>query len=307
MTRPVLAFAFLCLVFGTTFGAIAIGLRDGWPPLLSAGVRFALGGALVLGLAALRGELRRLSLSELGAIALVGLTTTSLTFGVLYVAEGVLPSSLAALIWAAAPPFSFGLAVALGRRRADGPSLAGVGLGTAGVALVVGVGGTHAGHAGVLAALAVLGAALTYVAGLTLSRDLAGRIPTFALAGGQQLLGGLALLVASAVLEHRGPERLDAPGLLALAYLAVVASAGAHTVMVWLSGVAGPTFTSSWTYVAPFVALLAGALMLHEPVGPSAWAGGVLVVLGAVALNAGVVRRLSRGAGPGAVSAPGAR
>ena len=306
MTRPVLAFVFLCAVFGTTFGAIAVGLRDGWPPLLAAGTRFALAGALVLAVAAARGELRRrIAPRELGGIAVGGLTVTTAVFGVLYTAEQVLPSSLAALISASLPLFAFGLAVALGRRRIDAAALAGLGLGSAGVMLVVGVGGMHGGRAAALAALALVGSEVAFAAGLTMTRGLAGRLPVLALAGGQQLFGGLVLLALSAAFEHRGPARLDATGLLALAYLTVVASAGAHTVTIWRAGTAGATFAASWTYVAPFVALLVGALALHEPVGPSAWVGGALVVLGAVGLNADLVRTLRRPAGePRAATIP---
>ena len=105
------------------------------------------------------------------------------------------------------------------------------------------------------------------------------------IARGQQLIGGLVLLVLSATFEHRVPVRFDTAGIAALLYLALVASAGAHTVAVWLAGATSATFAASWTYVSPFVALLAGALWLHEPVGPSAWIGGVLVVCGCVALT----------------------
>jgi drug/metabolite transporter (DMT)-like permease len=290
VTRAALAFAFLCAVFGTTFGAIAIGLRDGWPPLLSAGLRFTLAGVLVIGLAALRGELRRPSQRDLAGITLVGLSVTTATFAALYTAERVLPSSIAALLSASSPLFAFTLALWLGRRRLDVTAIAGLVLGTAGVALVVGFGRAHGGSGALLAALAIVASEIAYAGGLTATRGLLQRLPMLEVAGGQQLIGGFVLLVLSAAFEHRAPARLDPTGLAALLYLAVVASAGAHTIAIWLAGATSATFAASWTYVSPFIALLAGALWLHEPVGPSAWIGGALVVCGCVALNADLLR-----------------
>jgi drug/metabolite transporter (DMT)-like permease len=294
VTRALVAFTFLCAVFGTTFGAIAIGLRDGWPPLLSAGMRFTLAGVVVVGLAALRGELRRPSARDLGGITLVGLCVTTATFAALYTAERVLPSSLAALLSASSPLFAFTLAVWLGRRRLDLTAIAGLVLGTAGVALVVGFGQAQGGSAALLAALAIVVSEIAYAGGLTATRGLLERLPMLEVAGGQQLIGGLVLLVLSAAFEHRAPAQLDPTGLAALLYLALVASAGAHTIAIWLAGATSATFASSWTYVSPFIALLAGALWLHESIGPSAWIGGALVVCGCVALNADLLRTLRR-------------
>jgi hypothetical protein len=73
------------------------------------------------------------------------------------------------------------------------------------------------------------------------------------IARGQQLIGGLVLLVLSATFEHRVPVRFDTAGIAALLYLALVASAGAHTVALWLAGATSATFAASWTYVSPFV------------------------------------------------------
>jgi drug/metabolite transporter (DMT)-like permease len=167
-------------------------------------------------------------------------------------------------------------------------------LGTLGVALVCGFGHAQGGSPALLAALALIASEIAYAAGLTATRGLLQRLPMLEVAGGQQLVGGLVLLLLSAAFEHRVPARVDATGLVALAYLAIVASAGAHTVAIWLAGATSATFASSWTYLSPFIALLAGALWLHEPVGPAAWIGGALVICGCVALNADLLRTLRR-------------
>lgn len=287
MTRTYVAFGALCLIFGTTFGAIAIGIADGWPPLLSAGLRFTLAGALVLAVASFRGASRFPSRAGLRAILAIGLTVTTGTFAALYTAESVIPSGLAAVLSASSPLFAVGLAISAKRRRFDAFVAGGLVLGTAGVVLVAGV-GAIAGGAAIVASLAIVISEIGYAWGLSQARAAARELPMLQLAGAQQLVGGCALLALSAAFEHRLPARVDATGFAALAYLIVIASAGAHTISIWLASETDATFASSWTYVSPFIALVFGAIVLHEPLGVTAWLGGIFVVVGAIALNRNV-------------------
>ena len=261
MTRSIVAFAVLCAIFGTTFAAIAVGIDAGWPPLLAAGARFTLAGAIVLALAAVRGELRRPARADALRVAFVGLTVTTATFAALYTAERVVPSGLAALASATSPAFAVVIALALGRRRFDRWLLAGLVFGTVGVALIVGVGGAALGPAVALGCLSIVVSEIAYAGGLTVTRDLAARLPILVIAGAQQTIGGLVLLTLSAAFEHALPARPFAgAGWLALAYLTVIASAGGHTLSIWLAGETSATFATSWSYIAPFIALAVGAV-----------------------------------------------
>ena len=284
MTRAYVAFVVLCLVFGTTFGAISIGIANGWPPFLAAGVRFALAGAIVLGFAAMRGELRRVTAREVRDIAAIGLTVTAGTFGALYSAEAILPSGLAAVLSATSPLFAVGLAVFAKRRRFDLGVAAGIALGTLGVVLVAGVGGARDARSE-FAAVAIVVSEIGFAWGLSQMRAVASRVPMLELAGAQQLVGGAVLLAISLAFERRGVAHASLAGLLALGYLAIVASAFAHTLLSWLATRTTAVFATSWSYVSPFIALFFGACSLHEPLGIVAWCGGACVVAAAVVLN----------------------
>lgn len=284
MTRALAAFAFLVLVFGTTFGAIKIGIVDGWPPLFSAGVRFATAGLLVLVVAAAAGQTKRLTPAELRGAVSVGLSVITITFGALYSAEMVLPSGLAALLSATGPLFAVALAIVSGARRFDGSIAVGLILATGGVVLVSGVGALH-GRLALLASLAIVVSEFAFAWGLSRAKSLRTTIPALQLAGVQQSLGGAALLILSIAFEHRLPARVDGVGIAAIVYLIVIGSAVGHTVAIWLAGATSATFASSWTYLSPFIALLFGAVSLHELPGAGAWLGGLLVIAGAIVLN----------------------
>jgi drug/metabolite transporter (DMT)-like permease len=297
VTRTYAAFAFLCIVFGTTFGAIKIEMAEHWPPLLSAGLRFTIGGSLVLGLAALRRELRPLRRADVGGLVAVGSTVTAATFGVLYSAERVLPSGVCALLSATSPLFAVALAVAAKRRRFDRFAATGIVLGTAGVALVAGVGAVS-GPAAIVAAAAIIVSEFGFAWGLGRARSVAATVPMLQFAGTQQLIGGCVLLVLSAAVEHRGiaASRL---GVASFVYLVLVGTAAAHTVAIWLAAKTNATFASSWTYISPFIALAFGAILLDETFAVSAWIGGVCVIGGAVAINYAPVPRRAQAAGNG--------
>ena len=284
MTRAYVAFAVLCLVFGTTFGAIEIGIAGGWPPFLAAGLRFAVAGTIVLGFAALRGELRRLTPRDVRDIVAIGLSVTAGTFGALYGAEVVLPSGLAAVLSATSPLFAVGLAILAKRRRFDVGVAGGIALGMLGVVLIAGI-GSVTGPRSTLASVAIVVSEIGFAWGLSQMRAVAARVPMLQLAGAQQFIGGVVLLALSFGFERRGPTHESLAGYLAFGYLAIVASAGAHTLLGWLASRTTATFATSWSYVSPFIALLFGALFLHEAIGLVAWCGGACVVAAAFLLN----------------------
>lgn len=51
-----IAFTVMCLIFGTTFLAIKIGVEAGMPPFLSAGLRFLIAGALMFAWMRMKGK-----------------------------------------------------------------------------------------------------------------------------------------------------------------------------------------------------------------------------------------------------------
>ena len=285
VTSTLAAFLFLCLVFGTTFGAIKIGIESGWPPLLAAGIRFTIAGVIVIVFALLRGERVTLRLATVSEILLIGVTVTAWNFSTFYLAECVMPSALAALLAASTPLFAFLMAVLKKQRRLSLSAAIGLSLGTIGVGCITGAGGFEHSHVIMVAAVAILIAELIYAWGLSRARDASQRIPTILLAGGQQLAGGLVMLFCSIVFEHRGMSVLQPNGLIALVYLIFVASVFAHSISIWLATVTDATFASSWCYVSPFIALIFGAIILHESLGPAAWIGGTSVAFGAYVLN----------------------
>ena len=96
-------FGLMCLLFGTTFLAIKIGIEAGAPPFLFAGTRFFFAGIVVLTAAVLLGKSILVKSQDRRDVLQVGLFMTGIMFGCLYWGERYISSSIAALLAATTP------------------------------------------------------------------------------------------------------------------------------------------------------------------------------------------------------------
>lgn len=92
----------ICMIFGTTFLTIKIGIEAGAPPLFSAGIRFFLAGVILIIVFTLKRKgIIPYLLSK--RIIYAGFCLTFMTFATLYWAEQYISSGLAAVLSATGP------------------------------------------------------------------------------------------------------------------------------------------------------------------------------------------------------------
>jgi drug/metabolite transporter (DMT)-like permease len=272
------------LVWGSTYLAIRV-MVETVPPLLGAGARFTIAGAVLLLVLALRlgwAAVRPTRGALLGA-GLVGLLLPGAN-AVVSVAEQHVPSGLAALLIGSIPLWVILL------RRVSGEAIprrsaAAVVLGFAGVALLVRPGPQSA-DASIVGMLTCVAAAVMWASGSFASRHV--ELPRHPLVstGWQMLIGGLACLLAG-LIAGEGPQvdlaAFSTRSLLALAYLVVMGSWVAFSAYVWLLQNAPLSKVATYAYVNPVVAIILGWLVLSEVVAPVTIAGAAVIVA-AVAL-----------------------
>ena len=277
------ALGIVYVVWGSTYLAIRYAI-EGFPPLLSAALRFLAAALLMLGfLCVRRPSALRATGAQLTTAAVSGILLLAGGNGLVTVAEQRIDSGLAALLIACVPLWIVILRALL-RDRPSAATAIGVLIGLAGVALIFLPGGSGSIDVG-YAALAVV-AALSWAIGSLLVTRLPVPAYPLMLTAVQMVAGGLVLLAAAAAageLSRFAPA--DAPGSawFALGYLIVFGSLVAFTAYVWLLGNAPVSLVATYAYVNPAVAVLLGALVAGERLTGAELAGG-LVVLGAVAL-----------------------
>jgi drug/metabolite transporter (DMT)-like permease len=283
------SFAAIYIVWGSTYLAIRIVVTAA-PPLLAAGSRFLLAGAILYFWARRQGVPAPPPGRWLYAFALGGLFFLLGNGGISW-AETRIPSGLTALLAATSPLFTalFESARA-GWQRPSARVLTGILAGLAGVALLVAPGEFLAGpHADLLGALTITVAAIGWAAGSVAShvRPLHGspRLATgMTMMAGGVLLGIAGLLVGEA---SRITAAAFAPRvLLAWTWLMVLGSLVGFSAFIYLLRVSTPQKVSTSAFVNPLVAVLLGWLLLGEPIAPRTAVAGV-VILGAVILIRG--------------------
>jgi drug/metabolite transporter (DMT)-like permease len=274
------ALGVIYVVWGSTYLAIALMVED-LPPLLAAGARFLLAGTALLAVLAARGRAVGLTWRTAGGAALVGLLLPAAGNGGVTVAQQEVPSGFASLLIASIPLWVVALRAGAGRERIAGGTLAGVAVGFAGVALLVGARSAGAPAWGVALLLA---AAAAWALGSFLAPRL--QLPPDGLAnvGWQMVFGGAALLLSGAAAGE--PVALGDVGAAAwgaFAYLVLIGSILAYAAYGWLLANVPISKVATYAYVNPVVAVTLGALVLDEAV-PLETAAGAALVLGAVAL-----------------------
>ena len=267
------------LVWGSTYLAIRV-MVETVPPLLGAGARFFVAGAVLLAALAARrgaGAVRIDRARVLGAL-LIGLLLPGAN-AVVTVAEQEVPSGLAALLIATIPLWVILLRRIAGERVSPASAVA-VLVGFGGVALLLRPGEASA-DATVLGLAACVGAAAMWASGSFASRKVPLPAEPLVSTGWQMLLGGAVLLLVGAIageLPEVDPGSFSARSVIAFAYLVVFGSWVAFTAYAWLLQNAPLSKVSTYAYVNPVVAIVLGWLILDEVVTPVTVIAAAIIV-----------------------------
>lgn len=301
------AYAVVYVVWGSTYLAIRVAIET-LPPLLMAGTRFLIAGALLYLWARLRGA-GRPSLANWRAGAVVGGFLLLGGNGAVVWAEQSVPSSIAALLVAMLPVWMV-LLEWLGpdRKRPTARVVGGVLLGFAGVAVLVGPGALEGeGNVHLLGAIALVLGSLSWAIGSLYSRR--APLPAApALGSGIQMLSGGLLLVVAGLLAGEGAHGIElaqvsATSLAAVAYLIVFGSIIGFSAFVWLLRVEPPSRVATYAYVNPVVAVALGWLFAGERLAPPTLLAAAIII-GAVALIVSGPRSAPRVSSPAASVQP---
>jgi drug/metabolite transporter (DMT)-like permease len=284
----------LALIWGSSFMFIKVAVRELDPATLILG-RLAL-AALTLAIVVPLAVGTRTTLEQLRLhwrwLAVVGLLNTAVPFWLLSWGETRIDSGLASIIQASVPIFNAVLAFAFfHEQRVTRQMLAGIAVGFAGVALLVGA----QPEAKMLGALAVVGMAVCYALGGLLTRRHLGEARPHVVALGTAAIAAVAVAPVGVL---RAPD--DMPGWktwASVAVLGVLGTALAYLLFFTIIAGAGAAYAALVTYLVPPVALAYGAIFLDESVGLAAL-GGLVLIFAGVALGTRVPRRRpARGSG----------
>lgn len=273
-----LALASVYLVWGSTYLAIRVGL-EGYPPFLMGSLRFLAASLVFYAFLRWRGHAPPTRAQWKNA-AVMGLFMMLLGNGLVNVAEQTVSSGIAAVAVASMPLWA-GL---FGMLRGQHPSRGewtGLVIGFLGVVWLNFDGEMRASLVGMVALLL---APIAWAWGSVWSRGRDLPAPFMSTAA-QMLCGGVAMAIVAVLMGERISEVPPMRATLAVAYLAVFGSIVAFSAYVWLLQHVRPALATSYAYVNPPIAVLLGALLLHERVGWDAVGAMAVILVGVVIIT----------------------
>jgi drug/metabolite transporter (DMT)-like permease len=286
--KTLLAFAIIYFVWGSTFLAIRVGVRE-VPPLILAAMRFLVAGVVLYGWMMARGE-RSPSGRQWMSASLLGMVIFVFDYGLLFWAEQRVPSGIAAVMLATIPVFMALSEIIFLRTQKLTVRLV--------LALLVGIGGVAVlmSHSLTLAdepidkrgAVALMFASISWSIASTLARKVPLPPSKVMSSGAQMLAGGVFLAFTAAGLgefHNFHPGLVSRGAWLALVYLIVAGSIIGFTAYVWLIHHESPTKVATYAYVNPIVAVVVGYFLGGETLSVRTILGTLFVLISVVVIT----------------------
>lgn len=280
----ILVWSVLCLIWGTTWLFIKIGLED-LPPLSFASLRFIIAVAVVGTIIWLKKIPIPKTGSEWRLLAVTGVLQFSINYSLVFWGELYISSGLAAVLQAMIPVFGLVLAwFYLPEEKINWFKFVALFLGITGVAVIfldqlqINDVMAFAGSVGI-----VIGAyAAAHASILTKARG--GSIHPASLVFGQMVCGILPIILMALVREGSPFGHVYSwTAIISILYLSVFGTILTFWLYYWLLSKIESTKAMTIALVTPLIAVVCGSLFLGEELPPGTILGGALI-LGSVGL-----------------------
>jgi drug/metabolite transporter (DMT)-like permease len=276
--RLAAAYVAICVIWGSTYLAIKVGLAT-FDPFFYAAVRYVVATVLGLAVAIAVGVPFGGPLSRWWPAFAVGVSFVAVCNGMVFWAETRLDSGFTALLMTSNP-----LWVALitplfpGERRVGPLGWAGITVGIVGTVILLAP--WQAATGGLVAALVVQLSVAIWSATALAVRRFRDRYHPFALTVAQMAAGGAALMAFAGVRGRTVTGPVTSRAVAGLAFLVVFGSLVAFAAYFYLLRHWSASAVATSTYVNPIVAVVLGFILLDEPVTARMLAGAVVVLAG---------------------------
>ena len=278
--KAYLAWITICIVWGTTYLAIRIGVTD-LPPMLFAGLRWIVAGMLMTILLNIR-HYKLPALKDLKDLTIVGILLLGIANGLVVVAEQWLPSGLTALILSTLPFWVVGIEYFLPNRpKINLFIVGGLLLGTSGVVLIFARDLNIALDFNViLGGLCLLGAVIAWSAGSIYWKYKKTDVRPLMGASVQMLIAGILQTALGLILGEQNHFHLTQNGVFALGYLIVFGSILGYASYIYSVSNLPLSLVSTYAYINPIIAILLGWYFLDEPLTITVFIASGLILAG---------------------------
>ena len=285
--RAYIAWIAICIIWGTTYLAIRIGVAD-LPPMLFAGFRWITASIILISVLRITGK--RLPLkSDLIHLAIVGIALLGFGNGLVVTAEQWLPSGLTALLLTTLPFWMVGFESLLKK----GPKInylivIGLILGLSGVTTIFG-GDFNAwfNTSNIIGVCALTGSMIAWSLGSIYSKYHKVSVHPMMGAAVQMLIAGLAQTLVGSVLGEFERLHFTQNGIFAMGYLIVFGAIFGYASYIYAISELPLSFVSTYAYINPVIALVLGWYVLNEELSINLLFAVILIFAGVILVRKG--------------------
>ncbi|HKI79005.1 MAG TPA: EamA family transporter [Ignavibacteriaceae bacterium] len=290
--RAYLAWAAICLIWGTTYLAIRIGVKD-FPPALFAGFRWFIAGPILIFILKMRGY-KLPEFKDIKHLAVVGLLLLGCGNGLVVFAEQWLPSGIAALLITTMPFWIVGLESFL----PEGPKInwkiiVGLVMGLSGVVLIFGVDFSVLFNSDYLTGIiALMIGVFCWSSGTLYSKYKKVSVHPLMGASVQMTIAGTALTMLGLILGEGSRLHFTQNGTLAFIYLLIFGSFIAYGAYIYAVANLPVSFVSTYAYINPVIALFLGWIVLDEAMNLNIIIAAVIILTGVYIVKKGTSSKI---------------
>ena len=289
-TKAIIAWLNVCVIWGTTYLVIRIGVGH-LPPMLFAGIRWVIAGVIFITVLKWRGKSLPKA-NEIVHLAVVGLALLGFANGLVVWAEQWIPSGLTALLLTTVPFFMVGLESLLPKgTKLNATILTGLLMGLAGVCLIFGEDIKYLSDSdNLIGVFALLGAVFFWSLGSLYSKYV--KVDAHPLMGAsvQMLVAGIFLSMIGISIGELPRLSFEINGLLSLAYLIVFGSFVGYASYIYALAKLPLSLVSTFAYINPVIALFLGWIILDEKLNFQIAIAAAVIIAGVFIVKQGAAR-----------------
>jgi drug/metabolite transporter (DMT)-like permease len=278
------AYIIVCIVWGSTYLAIRIGVKD-MDPFFFAGIRFLIAGLLIVSFSYLRKMKFPKKINVILKHGVVGLFMLLGGNGLVVLAEKNIDSGVASLILATMPIFIVIIEGLIYRSvKITKWGIFGLVFGAFGVYMLVMPSSTGITY-DLYSVIILIIATFLWSFGSVYSKRIEKSGSIFPTIGIQMLFGSVGLLITSLILKENMSFELTKASYFSIAYLIIFGSIIGYSSYIYLLSKWPATKAGTYAYINPIVAILLGNIILDEKISITMILSMTIILTGVIIVN----------------------
>ncbi len=283
-----LALAAICIIWGTTYLALRIGVTQ-FPPFLFSMLRFLVAGSILIALMMTIGKAKWPDRNTLFNQAVGGFFMTTLGISIVGWAEVYVSSGVAAIICSVMPIWTILINLVVSKdERPNWLIMLGLIIGLSGIVMIFGEHLTEFSDSKYKTGIIMTFLAnLSWAIGSVWTKKKNQNSNPFLNAGLQMLFGGLLLIPFTLLFDDYSTIQWSNEVITSLVYMILVGSVGAYACYSYAINKLPMTIVSLYAYINPIVAVVLGWLILDEKLNTRIGVAILITIAGIYFVNRG--------------------